>query len=54
MEIAHHLLAINVVFQAKKDSCFGLCIEQVIALVLRVVHAELVLNVFGEGVYLER
>ncbi len=53
-QIVRHLLRIDAFLQSEIDAGSGLGIQQVVALILRVVHAELVLNVFSERMNLQR
>src|ERR1700722_17533843 len=53
-ELRGHCFAVGIVAQAEIDRCFGAGIEQVIAFVLRVGHAEGGLNIFGERMDLQR
>src|SRR6202451_4905518 len=53
-KIIHHFSRRYVVFQAEIHCGVGPCVEQVVALVLRIAHAELFLNVSGKRMPLER
>src|SRR5581483_1909828 len=53
-QIAGHLLLINSFLQTQINAGSGLGVQQIIAFVLRVMHSEFVLDVFGERMHLQR
>ena len=52
-QLTHHSLAVYTGLEAEIDATICCSIQQVIALVLCVVHAELLADVLGAGVYLQ-
>src|SRR5271168_2318297 len=53
-QVAAHRFAVHALFQTQVDSAVFFGVEQVIAFILRVMHPEFFLDVFGEGMDLKR
>ena len=54
LQVADHAARIDALAEAEINTGVSRCIQQVIALVLRIVHAEVLLDVLGERMDLER
>src|SRR5580698_2214839 len=53
-QIRFHLARNCFSLRSQIDSCVGTCVEKIIALILRIVHAEMGANVLGERMHLQR